>query len=330
MHQPHAIRPGQDSDGPALIALIWACWSAYPGVKMHVDAEMPELHALATYYAGQGGALWVAETDGAPAGMIATRPLQDHGWEICRVYVHPANHGSGLGHVLLDHAERHAIAAGANRLLLYSDTRFHRAHHFYEKHSYVRRGAVRVLNDISNSLEYGYAKPVEGMEQLDIAAADSAAVRLAALLTTCVEQGASVGFLKPLPPAKATSYWHRAASDIGAGKRLTLAAWRNGILVGTATLDLAMPQTQPHRADIQMILVDPIARRTGLGRQLLQALEQKAAASGRSLLTAQTSDAAAEALFRAAAWHIAGRIPGFTRDANGTTATTTFFWKQPR
>ena len=44
------IRAGRDSDGTALIALIWACWSAYPGVRMDVDAEMPELHALATYY----------------------------------------------------------------------------------------------------------------------------------------------------------------------------------------------------------------------------------------------------------------------------------------
>ena len=58
------IRPGSDADGPALIALIWACWSAYPGIRMDVDREMPELHALATYYAGQGGALWVAEPDG--------------------------------------------------------------------------------------------------------------------------------------------------------------------------------------------------------------------------------------------------------------------------
>jgi GNAT superfamily N-acetyltransferase len=155
------IRTGRDSDGPALIALIRSCWSAYPSIRMDVDREMPELHALASYYDGQGGALWVAEADGAISGMIATRPLHGRTWEVCRVYVDPALHGSGLGHTLLDQAERHAILLDADRLTLWSDTRFERAHRFYEKRSYVRDGAVRILNDISNSLEYGYTRPVD-------------------------------------------------------------------------------------------------------------------------------------------------------------------------
>jgi GNAT superfamily N-acetyltransferase len=161
------IRAGRDSDGTALIALIWACWSAYPGVRMDVDAEMPELRALASYYEAQGGALWVVETDSVASGMIAVRPLDERTWEICRVYVDPALHGTGLGHALLDLAERHAIAAGADRLVLWSDTRFDRAHRFYEKRSYIRHGAVRVLNDISNSLEFGYAKRADGIEARD-------------------------------------------------------------------------------------------------------------------------------------------------------------------
>ena len=36
---------------------------------MDVDGEMPEVRALAAYYAGRGGALWAAERDGAIAGM---------------------------------------------------------------------------------------------------------------------------------------------------------------------------------------------------------------------------------------------------------------------
>jgi GNAT superfamily N-acetyltransferase len=323
------IRAGRDADGPALIALIWACWSAYPGIKMDVDAEMPELHALATYYATQGGALWIAEAGGMLTGMIATRPLPDSTWEICRVYVVPAQHGFGLGHTLLDHAERHAIAAGAGRLMLYSDTRFDRAHRFYEKRSYVRRGGVRVLNDISNSLEYGYAKPVNGIEHLDIAAAESAAVRLTAILVACVDDGAQVGFLKPLAPAKATAFWRQIASGIGAGTRATVAAWRGGTLAGTGTVDLAAPEDQPHRAVVETLLVHPAARRTGLGRQILQALERAAAVNGRSLLTLQTpAGTACEALARSEAWQEAGRIPGLTRGADGTAQTGIFFWKQ--
>lgn len=328
-HDQPTIRPGRDSDGPALIALIWACWSAYPGIKMDVDAEMPELHALASYYGTHGGAVWVAEIHGTISGMIATQLQADHIWEICRVYVDPTQHGSGLGHILLEHAERHAIAAGADRLTLYTDTRFDRAHRFYEKHSYVRHGAIRVLNDISNSLEYGYAKPVNAIDQLDIAAAESAAGRLGAILVACVDDGARVGFLKPLSQAKAIAFWRRAASDVGAGKLRILAAWQNGALVGTGTLDLSMPEDQPHRAAVQTILVHPIARRAGLGRQILEGLERKGAASGRSLLTLQTpAGEPCERLCHTAGWHESGRIPGFIRDTDGTAHTTVFLWKQ--
>ena len=323
------FRAGRDSDGPALIALIWSCWSAYPGVRMDVDGEMPELHSLATYYAGKGGALWVAERSGSLVGMIATRPLQDGTWEICRVYVAPGLHGSGLAHGLLDRAEQHAMGFGAVRLMLWSDTRFDRAHRFYEKRSYVRQGPVRVLNDISNSLEFGYAKPVDGVETLDIVAASSAVERLAAILIACVDQGASVSFLPPLDPAKARAFWSRTASDVGSGGRVIVAAWVNGVLSGAGMLDLATPENQPHRAEVQKILVDPAIRRRGLGRCILRRLEQAGVAHGRTLLTLDTKAGdPGEALYTSEGWQEAGRIPGYALDAGGTAHATVFFWKR--
>jgi GNAT superfamily N-acetyltransferase len=322
------IRPGRDTDGPAIIALIAACWSAYPGIRMDVDREMPELHALAGYYAGQGGTLWIAEADGKVTGMIAVRPAGQAVWEICRVYVDPVRHGSGLGHALLDQAERHAIAAGAERLTLWTDTRFDRAHRFYEKRSYVRQGPLRVLNDLSNSLEFHYAKPVNGVEALDIAAATSAETRLADILIACVEAGASVSFLPPLSRGKAKAFWHRVAAEVGTGKRVLLAAWRDGVMGGSGMLDLATPENQPHRAEVQKVLVHPAFRRCGLARQIMQALDQSAQTAGRTLLTLDTSAGdASEALYRALGWHEAGRIPGYARDADGTPHDTLFFWK---
>ena len=323
------IRDGRDADGPAFIALIWACWSAYHGIRMDVDLEMPELHALASYYAEQGGALWAAESDGKLTGMVAACPRKAAAWEICQVYVNPMLHGSGLGHALLDRAEGHAIAAGAERLVLWSDTRFDRAHRFYEKRSYVRHGAVRVLHDISNSLEFGYAKPVNGIETLDIAAASSAAGRLAEILIACVDDGALVSFLPPLAPAKARAFWQAAASEVGGGKRVIVAAWRNGILSGTGTLNLATPENQRHRADIEKILVDPAVRRCGLGRQIMRALEHEATANGRTLLTLDTTaDDAGEALYRAEGWIEAGRIPDFARRVDGAAQEAVLFWKR--
>lgn len=326
---PPLLRPGRDSDAEALIALIWACWSQYPGIRIDVDGEMPELRTLATYYAKAGGALWVAEADGSVIGMIATHPLEGSRWEICRVYVHPSRHGTPLGHRLLDTAEAHAIAAGATRLVLWSDTRFERAHRFYEKRSYVCSGPVRVLHDLSNSLEYAYAKPVAGIEVLDVAAAASAERRLAEILIACVAGGAGVSFLPPLAPEVARSFWHGQVADIAAGRRILLAGWVGGLLAGTVTLAFATPQNQPHRADVAKLLVDPAARRHGLARALTERLEQEAIGAGRTLLTLDTrAGDAAERLYRSMGWQELGVIPGYSLTADGTFDNTLFFWKR--
>ena len=322
------IRSGQDTDGPGIIALMAACWSAYPGLHMDVDGEMPQLRRLASSYADQGGALWIAEIDRRVQGMVAVRP-EGSTWEVCQVYVDPSLHGSGLGHVLLGRAERHAIQAGAQRLCLWSDTRFERAHRFYEKRSYVRRGGVRALNDISNSLEFGYAKPVNGIEALDVAAANAAERRLARILVACVEGGASVSFLPPLSLERAGAFWRRAASDASAGRRVVLAGWRDGSLVATGMLDLAMPENQPHRAEVQKVLVLPSARRAGLARGMMRALEAAARAAGRTLLVLDTrTGEAGEALYRAEGWQEYGRLGGYAVDASGVPTETTFFYKR--
>jgi GNAT superfamily N-acetyltransferase len=157
---PPVLQAGRDDDAAGFIALIGSCWAEYPGCVMDVDGEVPELRALASYYAEQGGALWAAEADGVVVGMVGTRPLEDGAWEICKMYVLAGHRGGGLAGTLIDTAEAHARAGGATRMKLWTDTRFERAHRFYEKRGYVRHGALRELNDISNSVEYHYVKPL--------------------------------------------------------------------------------------------------------------------------------------------------------------------------
>jgi GNAT superfamily N-acetyltransferase len=296
---------------------------------MDVDAELPQYRALASYYADLGGALWAVEDNGELVGMVATRPLPEAVWEICQVYVMPSLHGGGLGHRLLDLAEAHALSAGATRLVLWSDTRFDRAHRFYEKRSYVRSGPVRVLADISNSLEYGYAKPVNGIEVLDAAAAASALPRLSAILAAGVEEGAGVSFLAPLAPDVARQFWQDTARDVAAGGKVLLAGWVDGVLVGTVTLAFAWAQNQQHRAEVTKLLVHPSGRRHGLARRLMARLELEARHAGRTLLTLDTrAGDKAELLYRSMGWVEYGRIPGYAVQADGTFEETLFFWKQ--
>jgi GNAT superfamily N-acetyltransferase len=323
------IRHGQDADAAGFVTLISTCWAQYPGIVFDADAEMPELRTLATYYANETGALWVAESDGQVAGMVATIPYRPGTWEICRVYTMPGTHGSGLGHRLLATAEQHARNAGAQRLVLWSDTRFDRAHRFYEKHGYVRQGPIRVLQDLSNSLEFGYVKPVAGIEVLDAAAAVSAERRLAEILCACVDSGASVSYLPPLATDIARGFWKRASADVAAGTRILLAAWHDAVLVGTVMLEFASAPNQPHRAEVQKLLVDPAARRRGVARALMLRLEQEARRAGKTLLTLDTrAGDAAERLYRDMGWHEAGRIPAFALNADRTPCETVFFWKQ--
>ncbi|MBX9593411.1 MAG: GNAT family N-acetyltransferase, partial [Roseomonas sp.] len=218
-----ALRPGRDGDEAGFIALIGACWAEYPNCILDVDAEVPELRALATYFAEAGGALWVAERDGHVIGMAAVRPLnQDQAWEICKVYVAADSRGTGLAHQLLEAVEQHALAAGAHRLVLWTDTRFEAAHRFYEKRGFVRQGSIRILDDISHSLEFRYTKPIRGLvvEALDAAAAASAERALATLLVDCVAEGASLSYLPPLAPAVARDAWKRVSSEIALGRRV--------------------------------------------------------------------------------------------------------------
>lgn len=326
-----ALRLGQDADADAFITLIGGCWSEYPGCVLDVDGELPELRALASYFAEAGGTLWACERDGRVVGMVATRPLREDGaWEICRMYVAAAERGTGLAQRLLETAERHAADAGAQRIVLWTDTRFDRAHRFYEKRGYVRQGSIRILDDASKSLEFRYAKPIRGLvvEALDAAAAASAERRLAEILIACVEGGDTLAFLPPLPLERAIATWKRVSAEVAAGTCVLLAAWLDGALVGTVQLDMGTPQNQPHRAEVARLLVDPAARRQGVGRALMLRVEQAARAHGRKLLTlhARKGDAA-EALYRALGWTEAGIIPGFALNADRTLADAVFFWK---
>jgi GNAT superfamily N-acetyltransferase len=322
------LRLGRDSDADGFIALIAACWSQYPGIVLDVDREMPELRGLASHYTDKSGALWAAEADGQIVGMVATVPRDAETWEICRVYTLPSTHGSGLGQRLLSTAEAHARKAGAKRFVLWSDTRFDRAHRFYEKHSYVRHGPIRVLHDASNSLEFAYAKPVSGIELLDAAATASAGCRLAEILRACVDAGASVSYLPPLAPDTARGFWKRMAADVAAGTRLLLAAWHDATLVGTVMLEFAGSPNQPHRAEVQKLLMHPNARRRGVARALMARAELEAQRAGKTLLTLDTrAGDAAEYLYRDMGWHEAGRIPGFALNADRVPCETVFFWK---
>ena len=167
-----------------------------------------------------------------------------------------------------------------------------------------------------------------------IRALDAEAVRreraaLAGVLGDAVRDGASVGFMAPVDPAALDAYWDAIADDVAQGARTCLAAWLDDALVGTVQLAPCGKPNQPHRADVQKLLVHRRARRRGIGVALMQALERHALAERRVLLTLDTrtgSDAGRH--YRGWGWSPVGVVPGYAFDPDGTLADCTFYFKQ--
>lgn len=153
---------------------------------------------------------------------------------------------------------------------------------------------------------------------------------LADVLLDCVEGGASVSFMWPLPRERALQFWRGVAEGVARGERaLIVAEDADGRLVGTAQLVLAQPDNQPHRADVAKMLVHRCARRRGLAQRLLAALEQEAVAEGKTVLVLDTvTGGDAERLYERGGWQRVGVIPNYALMPDGRLCATTYFHKQ--
>ncbi|MEU8541504.1 GNAT family N-acetyltransferase [Streptomyces sp. NPDC048717] len=148
---------------------------------------------------------------------------------------------------------------------------------------------------------------------------------LAALLVDAVADGASVGFLAPLEPSEAASWWTGVAGLRDVWAALDPA----GRVLGAVTLVRDDKPNGRHRGEIARLVVHRDARGRGLGRRLLDTAEAHAAAEGLTLLVLDTqTDSPAEALYRAAGWTAAGTIPDFAADPSGTLRPTTLYYKR--
>jgi GNAT superfamily N-acetyltransferase len=151
---------------------------------------------------------------------------------------------------------------------------------------------------------------------------------LAAVLHDCVAGGASVSYMAPFSHEQARSAFEGFASEVEQGRRLLLAAFADGDLVGTVQVILALPPNQPHRAEIAKLLVHRSARGRGIARLLMERAEAEARAEGKTLLVldAVTGGDAAR-LYDRLGWTTVGVIPGYALYPDGRPCDTTVFWK---
>jgi len=151
---------------------------------------------------------------------------------------------------------------------------------------------------------------------------------LADLLIDCVEGGASVSFMLPLTREHAVAFWRRVAADVAAGRRALLVAEDAQGVCGTVQLIFDLPENQPHRADLDKMLVSRRLRKRGLGAALLTDEERMARDCGRTLLVLDAvPDGDGARLYEKHGWIRVGDIPRYALYPRGGFCSTTYFYR---
>lgn len=167
------------------------------------------------------------------------------------------------------------------------------------------------------------------IEALTAVAVQTHQAALVALLQDAVDSGASIGFLPPIAETEAAQYWDAVAAALGEGSRVVLAAHDPELgLVGSGQLELATRANARHRAEVAKVMVHRRARRRGVGRALMLALEEHARRLGRTTLVLDTRQGdPSEDLYRSGGWTFAGAIPRYARSATGAFDATALYFK---
>ncbi len=153
------IRPVRDDDAQDLIGLITLCFAEYPGCFFDPHGDMPDIVRPAlSRLATEGQFLVVEDSRGRIAACIGVDFPDSDTAELHRLYVRPDMRGRGLAKLLTIRVEDVARERGVSRMILWSDTRFTKAHTLYEGLGYARGPITRSLGDISLSRELFFEK----------------------------------------------------------------------------------------------------------------------------------------------------------------------------
>ena len=152
--------------------------------------------------------------------------------------------------------------------------------------------------------------------------------RLAALLQDAVHHGASVGYLAPLAPEVALTYWDGVIAAMAEHQRILLVADVDGEIAGTVQLALETRPNGHHRAEVSKLLVHTDYRRRGIATLLMRQIEHEADAAARTLLVLDTQTGEpAEQLYLQLGYNLTGVVPDYARFPDGRLGATTFMHK---
>ena len=166
-----------------------------------------------------------------------------------------------------------------------------------------------------------------------VAPQDFAAVEtsLAEIVADGVNGGAAISFMQPYSRDDGRRFWvDEVFPDVARGACVLFVAYLDGAVVGTVQMDIGLRPNQPHRCEVAKMIVHSRARRKGVGRALMRALEAHAKSLGKTLITLDTRTGdRAETLYASVGFQRAGVIPNYAYDPDGRARHgTTYMYKE--
>lgn len=151
---------------------------------------------------------------------------------------------------------------------------------------------------------------------------------LIVLLLDAVNDGASIGFLGDLDEREAAEYFAQVHAAMTDGSLLLWVAQEQSRVLGSVQLSLCQKPNGLNRAEIQKLLVLSTARRRGIARLLMQAVEQEAAPRKRGLLYLDTEAGSdAEQLYRHLGYQCIGGLPDYACGPDGIYRANAIYYK---
>lgn len=157
--QTLVIEPGSAADAPAVIRLLGRVFDEY-GFIFEPMTEVPDLLEFERHYAVPHGTFFVIRNGENVVGSVGVERLGEGTAELHRLYLDASLRGRGLGRALVEAALAWCRAEGIRHILLWSDTRFDRAHALYERMGFQRTDGRVLPNDLNQTREYRYERKV--------------------------------------------------------------------------------------------------------------------------------------------------------------------------
>jgi putative acetyltransferase len=152
---PITVEPARPADVPGVIALIERVFREY-GFAFDAATELPDLLAFGLHYLPPRGAFFVARDGRRIVGSVGVERLAVDRAELHRLYLDASLRGQGLGRTLTGRVLDWCRAERIRELVLWSDTRFDRAHRLYERLGFRSTGERELPGDPNQTREYGF------------------------------------------------------------------------------------------------------------------------------------------------------------------------------